>query len=158
MEVQQKYLKKTGLIALIAVMNMVVPLSLDMYLPAVPQMTQVFNTSESVVNITLVGFFFFMAVGILLFGPLSDKYGRKPMLMAGTCIFYECCGYYLHNLWIYAYFLRKHCTDDFPFMLYTVYRNGKCRASLQHCDTFKSAGKGYGVCIGSYKFYTYCIG
>lgn len=32
MEVQQKYLKKTGLIALIAVMNMVVPLSLDMYL------------------------------------------------------------------------------------------------------------------------------
>ena len=59
MEVQQKYLKKTGLIALIAVMNMVVPLSLDMYLPAVPQMTQVFNTSESVVNITLVGFFFF---------------------------------------------------------------------------------------------------
>ena len=68
MEVQQKYLKKTGLIALIAVMNMVVPLSLDMYLPAVPQMTQVFNTSESVVNITLVGFFFFMAVGILLLG------------------------------------------------------------------------------------------
>lgn len=63
MEVQQKYLKKTGLIALIAVMNMVVPLSLDMYLPAVPQMTQVFNTSESVVNITLVGFFFFMAAG-----------------------------------------------------------------------------------------------
>ena len=72
---------------LIAVMNMIVPLSLDMYLPAVPQMTQVFDTSESVVNITLVGFFFFMAVGILMFGPLSDKFGRKPMLLAGTAIY-----------------------------------------------------------------------
>lgn len=87
MERQQKYLKKKGLITLIAVMNMIVPLSLDMYLPAVPHMTQVFDTSESVVNFTLVGFFFFMAVGILLFGPLSDKYGRKSMLLLGTGVY-----------------------------------------------------------------------
>ena len=83
----QKYLGSRRLIVLIAVMNMIVPLSLDMYLPAVPHMTQVFDTSESVINVTLVGFFFFMAVGILIFGPLSDKYGRKPMLMAGTCMY-----------------------------------------------------------------------
>ena len=87
MERQQKYLKKKVLITLIAVMNMIVPLSLDMYLPAVPHMTQVFDTSESVVNFTLVGFFFFMAVGILLFGPLSDKYGRKSMLLLGTGVY-----------------------------------------------------------------------
>ena len=71
---EQKYLKVKGTIFLIAFMNMIVPLSLDMYLPAVPQMAKIFSTNESTVNLTLVGFFFFMAVGILLFGPLSDKY------------------------------------------------------------------------------------
>ena len=83
----QKYLKKSGLIILITVMNMVVPLSLDMYLPAVPHMTDVFDTTESVVNLTLVGFFFCLAIGILIFGPLSDKYGRKPLLIVGVSVY-----------------------------------------------------------------------
>ena len=80
-------MNKTFVIVLIACMNMIVPLSLDMYLPAVPHMTAAFGTTESLVNLTLVGFFFFMAVGTLLFGPLSDKYGRKMLLLAGTLVY-----------------------------------------------------------------------
>lgn len=80
-------MNKTFVIVLIACMNMIVPLSLDMYLPAVPHMTAAFGTTESLVNLTLVVFFFFMAVGTLLFGPLSDKYGRKMLLLAGTLVY-----------------------------------------------------------------------
>ena len=61
-------MNKRFIIVLIAFMNMIVPLSLDMYLPAVPHMTAAFNTTESTVNLTLVGFFFFMAIGTLIFG------------------------------------------------------------------------------------------
>ena len=74
---EQKYLKVKGTILLIAFMNMIMPLSLDMYLPAVPQMAKIFSTNESTVNLTLVGFFFFMAVGILLCCCLLYRRKRK---------------------------------------------------------------------------------
>lgn len=83
----QKYLGQKGLILLIAVIHMFVPLSIDMYLPALPTMTDYFQATSSSVNLTLVGFFFFYAVGILLFGPLSDKFGRKPLMLMGVVVY-----------------------------------------------------------------------
>lgn len=90
---EQKYLKRNGTVALITVMSMFVPLSIDMYLPALPDMTQYFHTTEGLVNFTLAGFFFFFAVGLMIFGPLSDKYGRRRTLIAG-CMLYvlSSCG------------------------------------------------------------------
>ncbi|MDB1797324.1 MFS transporter [Eggerthella lenta] len=79
----QRRLGPLGLIVLLVITSLVTPLSLDMYTPAVPHMTEHFNTSETMVNLTLVGYFLFFAVGLLAFGPASDRYGRKPMLLAG---------------------------------------------------------------------------
>lgn len=85
--VQQRYLGKAGLIALITVLNMTAPLSTDMYLPSFPTMIEEFAVSARVLNLTLVGFFLFFAVGMLLFGPFSDRYGRKPVLVAGLGLY-----------------------------------------------------------------------
>ena len=84
---EQKYLKKAGTILFIVIMNMFAPLSLGMYLPAVPTMADYFHTTKVLVNFSLVGFFFFFAIGIILSGPLSDKHGRKTSLTVGGILY-----------------------------------------------------------------------
>lgn len=84
---KQTYLGDRGLIVFIAIMNMFAPLSTDMYLPALPKMSQYFKSSATIANMTLSAFFLFYALGILLWGPLSDKFGRKPILLLGSSIY-----------------------------------------------------------------------
>ncbi|MBU1171632.1 MAG: Bcr/CflA family efflux MFS transporter [Proteobacteria bacterium] len=62
-------------------------LSTDLYIPALPQMVTIFETSPARVNLTLSLFFVFFGAGILFWGPLSDKYGRKPILYCGLLIY-----------------------------------------------------------------------
>ncbi len=76
-----------GMILLISVLSMTPPLSTDMYLPALPHMTESFDASTGVINLTLVAFFFFLAVGILVTGPASDKYGRRPVLLLSLTLY-----------------------------------------------------------------------
>lgn len=85
--IQQRYLTPRWLIACIVFMNMFIPLSIDLYLPALPEMGHYFQAGEMLVNLTLVAFFLFFAVGIILFGPLCDKYGRRPVLIGGTMLY-----------------------------------------------------------------------
>lgn len=84
---KQKFLGMKGLVLFITLMNMFIPLSTDLYLPALPTMSTYFHVSSALTNLTLVSFFFFYAVGTLFWGPMSDKYGRKKILLIGT-IFY----------------------------------------------------------------------
>ena len=57
-------------------------LASDMYMPALPEIASHFGTTQALASSTMTSFFFFMAIGMLLFGPISDKYGRKPVLIA----------------------------------------------------------------------------
>ena len=86
-QVVQKYLGRKGLIAYIVLMNMFIPLSTDLYLPALPTMNQNFGSSSTVTNLTLSAFFICYAIGILVWGPMSDKYGRKPVILIGSILY-----------------------------------------------------------------------
>lgn len=79
----QHYLGNRGLIVFLALLSAFVPLSIDLYLPALPAMTEYFNVHEYQTNLTLILFFIFFSIGTLIWGPLSDKYGRRPILIIG---------------------------------------------------------------------------
>ncbi|GAA1979454.1 multidrug effflux MFS transporter [Catenulispora subtropica] len=59
------------------------PLSLDMYLPALPDLAHSFHTRESNVQLTLTACMIGLAVGQLVAGPMSDAWGRKKPLVVG---------------------------------------------------------------------------
>ena len=63
------------------------PLVTDMYLPALPVMTAEFQTTASAVQMSLAACILGLAVGQLVFGPLSDKWGRKPLLKSALVLF-----------------------------------------------------------------------
>ncbi|GEL15171.1 multidrug effflux MFS transporter [Pediococcus cellicola] len=63
------------------------PLSLDMYLPALPSMQITFHTQTSVIQMSLTFCLIGLAVGQLLVGPLSDHYGRRLPLSIGFAVF-----------------------------------------------------------------------
>ncbi|MCR5845935.1 MAG: MFS transporter [bacterium] len=78
--------KRPGLVFLIAILSCAAPIGMDLYLPSVPDMPAYFGTTEAAINLTLVCFFAFMSVGTLIFGPLSDRSGRKPILILTVSI------------------------------------------------------------------------
>ncbi|STV89204.1 transport protein [Klebsiella michiganensis] len=72
-------------------------LATDMYLPAFAAMQQDLNTSAASVSASLSLFLAGFALGQLFWGPLSDRYGRKPVLLSGLAIFAIGC---LGMLWV----------------------------------------------------------
>lgn len=85
--VRQRYLGNRGFVILIAFLSAFIPLSTDVYLPALPKMVKSFHSTPSNINLTLIFFFVFYALGTMFWGPLSDKYGRKRILLTGLIIY-----------------------------------------------------------------------
>jgi len=70
-------------------MTMVVlsPLAIDIFLPSMPVMAAEFDVSSSKIQSTIVLFMFAMGVGQILIGPLADRFGRRPIALAGISLY-----------------------------------------------------------------------
>lgn len=75
------------LIVFLGLLSAFGPFVIDMYLPALPEMADVFHCETSVVQLGLMFCMVGLALGQLLFGPASDKYGRRPVLILTLLIF-----------------------------------------------------------------------
>ncbi len=74
-------------IALLALLAAFPPLSTDMYLAALPLLVESWQQSLATVNLTLVCFFVTYCGFLLVYGPLSDRYGRRPPLLVGLGLY-----------------------------------------------------------------------
>lgn len=74
------------LLTSIALLSASAPFSIDMYLPAMPQIAESLDTSAPLVQLTLSGFVMGLAVGQLITGPVSDGIGRKKLMVGGAAV------------------------------------------------------------------------
>lgn len=77
-----------SLIFILALLVIFCPLGIDLYLPAFQAMQQGLNVSESKIQQTISIYMLTVGLGQLIAGPLSDKYGRKPIATAGITLFF----------------------------------------------------------------------
>ena len=63
------------------------PLALNIFIPSMPGMQAVFNTDYGTIQLTLTLYLFGVAVSQLFLGPLSDRFGRRPVLLWGILLF-----------------------------------------------------------------------
>ena len=63
------------------------PVSTDLYLASLPDMARAFNTQAGMVQLTLSAFIGGFAVAQLAYGPLSDRFGRRPALLGGILVY-----------------------------------------------------------------------
>lgn len=75
------------LLAFLAFLSAFAPLSTDMFLPALPAMTEMWQSDSATMGLTISGFLFVFGASMLAWGPMGDRYGRKPVLILGTIVF-----------------------------------------------------------------------
>ena len=73
--------------AILVAISAIGPLALNMFMPSIPGLQETFQASTGAVQLTLTVYLAAMALCQLLYGPLSDRYGRRPVLLAGMVLF-----------------------------------------------------------------------
>ncbi|MEH0884379.1 Bcr/CflA family multidrug efflux MFS transporter [Enterobacter sp. UNJFSC 003] len=75
------------IVFILGLLAMLMPLSIDMYLPALPVISAQFGVPAGSAQMTLSTYILGFAIGQLFYGPMADSLGRKPVILGGTLIF-----------------------------------------------------------------------
>jgi DHA1 family bicyclomycin/chloramphenicol resistance-like MFS transporter len=78
---------KTFIIWILGALATITPIAIDLYLPAFSNIADYFNTTTAKISLSVTSYFIGMAIGQILYGPLLDRFGRKPPLYAGLSVF-----------------------------------------------------------------------
>jgi len=78
---------KLGTILLLGSLTAIGAMSIDLYLPSLPAIGRDFAVDAATVQRSMSAFFIGMAVGGLIYGPVSDRFGRRPALLAGIVLY-----------------------------------------------------------------------
>lgn len=76
-----------ALTVLLAALSAIGPLTTDMYLPSLPDIALSLGASTARVQFTISAYLIGFAIGQIFYGPLSDRYGRKPVLLAAMGLY-----------------------------------------------------------------------
>ena len=86
-DIQRSKQQNFFLILILGALNTITPFSIDMYLPAFPTIARDFNTGIDKVALSVSTYFLGYSLGQIIYGPLLDRFGRKPPLYAGLIIY-----------------------------------------------------------------------
>jgi DHA1 family bicyclomycin/chloramphenicol resistance-like MFS transporter len=76
-----------GMVVLLGALTAFAPLSIDMYLPSLPAIGAAFHASAGATQGTLAWFLAGLALGQLVYGPASDRWGRRPPILIGAALY-----------------------------------------------------------------------
>lgn len=79
--------RSAGYVALLVALGSFGPLTMSIYTPVMPSVGVAFGAGSDSVKLTLTTYMLGFAVGQLFYGPLSDRYGRRPILIVGVLFF-----------------------------------------------------------------------
>ncbi|MFA5292700.1 MAG: multidrug effflux MFS transporter [Phycisphaerae bacterium] len=118
-----KLLEKHEVIYIIflALLAAIPALSTDMYLAAIPFLAKIWNAGENIVSLSLVLWFASFSIFLLICGPISDRFGRKPVLLVGLGVF------------IAASFLCATAADVWQLIIYRIFQGASAAAPSSMC-------------------------